>query len=214
MMIGAVSSGNLCLDISTRRPMTQSNSVGVEGCKSSSSAAAIWQSEEAQEAFRAYLQEGMKNVTMQDTSTEEETSGVSLSGSDIDALVQKYDPNNMTQQEYNDFLDELYYLGVLTEKELSLLGYSDSSDAVAALVTPLDFGILNRGFLANGENLPSSGWQPGFSFGAYQVDVLSMAQWEKSFKYYDAEQSEWLPSSKARAYQKMYDVLLTMSEHK
>lgn len=91
MMIGAVSSGNLCLDISTRRPMTQSNSIGVEGCKSSSPAAAIWQSEEAQEAFRAYLQEGMKNVTMQDPSPEEETSGVSLSGSDIDALVQKYD---------------------------------------------------------------------------------------------------------------------------
>lgn len=191
--------------------MGRTNSVG-EGSSASGNATITLPSEEIKEAFKAYLQEGMKNVNMQGTSQEVEGSNVSLSDDDVAALAKKYDTQNMTQQEYDDFLEELYDLGVISEDELSLLGYSNNEDAVASLVTPLDFGVLNRGFLANGDDLPANGWQPGFSLGASQVDVLSMAQWEKSFKYYDVDQSKWLQSNKAKAYEKIYDVLLTMNE--
>ena len=38
-------------------------------------------------------------------------------------LAQKYDPRNMTQEEYDSFLDDLVAEGILSENQLGILGY-------------------------------------------------------------------------------------------
>ena len=146
-------------------------------------------------------------------SNSKETGGsnVTLSNDDVKDLSNKYNPSNMTQMEYDNFLDDLFEKEVINENDLNTLGHSEHH--ISMSLVNLD-EIRNGGYLANNADLPSAGWQPGFAYGQKRVDVLAMAQYEKSFQYYDTKQNRWRQSIKAAAYNKIYDVLYAMSMYR
>ena len=130
----------------------------------------------------------------------------SLSSSELKDLASKYDPTNMSQEEYEKFLDELHEQGMIDEEDLLELEHSDYVPSVQKV--SLEHGCITT--LANGADLPSGGKVIDFSMGAKRVNVLYWAQYEKSFKYYDSEQADWVPTNKATAFEKIYDVLAMM----
>lgn len=200
MDVSFVSTGTLCRDIATRGVPRQS------GAKS------FMQTAFDYDSFRVISPEEAKNLwdkILQQSNDVPETVGGSgtLSKEDIQTLAEKYNVSDMTQEEYDAFLDDLYERGLLTEEDLRKLGHSEHTLAI----TPLSAKDMSFEYLANCADFPAIGWQPGFALGQKHVDILSMAQYEKSFKYFDEEKNEWLQSPKAVLYQKLYDVLYAMS---
>lgn len=200
MEVSFVSTGTLCRDIATRGVPRQS------GAKS------FMQTAFDYDSFRVASPEEAKNIwdkILQQSHDAPETVGGSgtLSKEDIKALAEKYNVSDMTQEEYDAFLDDLYERGLLTEEDLTDLGHSEHIEMFHRL-KPEE---LSFQYLANCADFPAIGWQPGFALGQKHVDMLSMAQYEKSFQYFDEEKSEWLQSPKAVLYQKLYDVLYAMS---
>lgn len=200
MDVSFVSTGTLCCDIATRGVPRQS------GAKS------FMQTAFDYDSFRVASLEEAKNIwdkILQQSHDAPEAVGGSgtLSKEDIKALAEKYNVSDMTQEEYDAFLDDLYERGLLTEEDLTDLGHSEHIEMFHRL-KPEE---LSFQYLANCADFPAIGWQPGFALGQKHVDMLSMAQYEKSFQYFDEEKSEWLQSPKAVLYQKLYDVLYAMS---
>ena len=52
-----------------------------------------------------------------------------------------------------------------------------------------------------------------FEHGASRVDLWAWAQEEKSWKVYDEEQNNWVPSHKAEAFGQIYDILQGMQAY-
>ena len=204
MNVGFVSTGTLYRDIATRGLQRQQEEKTSTQTTFDIDNFPIMYYEEGKKAFAEYER---YYSSLQSAPQETEGNKVTLSNDDVKALAEKYNTSDMTQSEYNHFLDDLYNMGVISKQDLSTLGHSEYTPAVS-LVNLED---MHRGYLANGADLPSIGWQPGFAYGQRHVDVLSMAQYEKSFQYYDTMQNSWKQSSKAAAYGKIYDVLFSMS---
>lgn len=81
-------------------------------------------------AFKASLERARARRT-QDTYCPGNYASLGLSGltrQDIQALAEKYDPEDMTQEEYASFIDELVDKGVFTQRDKNFLGYSESVD--------------------------------------------------------------------------------------
>ena len=204
MNVGFVSTGTLYRDIATRGLQRQQEEKTSTQTTFDIDNFPIMYYEEGKKAFAEYER---YYSSLQSAPQETEGNKVTLSNDDVKALAEKYNTSDMTQSEYNHFLDDLYNMGVISKQDLSTLGHSEYTPAVS-LVNLED---MHRGYLANGADLPSIGRQPGFAYGQRHVDVLSMAQYEKSFQYYDTMQNSWKQSSKAAAYGKIYDVLFSMS---
>ena len=51
---------------------------------------------------------------------------------------------------------------------------------------------------------------PKFEHGASRVNLWAWVQEEKSWKVYDEEQNNWVPSHKAEAFGQIYDILQGM----
>ena len=59
----------------------------------------------------------------QDTYAASPAARTKLSGPDLAGLSGRYDPHDMTQEQYDAFLDELVEKGALTREDVSWLGY-------------------------------------------------------------------------------------------
>lgn len=143
-----------------------------------------------------------------------------LDSDTIDDLASRYDCTDMSQEEYDQLLDELLAAGELTEEDLKLLGHS----RYASTMTPIDINTFKSGYLADLNELPPGNYIDGFygSIGIEEllnrldgatsdvrINVLYWAQQEKSQKHYDP-QTGWTQDEKAQAFQKLYDILQRM----
>ena len=120
-------------------------------------------------------------------------------------LAEKYDPSSMTQKQYDAFLDDLLDMGAINAEDLQILGHS-AYQGMVKLTAENAFTCT----VLNNEDLPVGGFVPKFEHGASRVDLWAWAQEEKSWKVYDEEQNNWVPSHKAEAFGQIYDILQGM----
>lgn len=138
-----------------------------------------------------------------------------------ESLSQKYDPSNMTQQEYTALLNELHDAGLLSDEELKLLsvcedGLSSCTNIGGIHLSPVFPELLSGRCvisLTNNADFPD-GQPVGFSSGKAYCDVFAISAWESAFRYYDQEGSEWLPTRKAQAFQRLDAILQEMVSHR
>lgn len=160
----------------------------------------------SQGRFGEAVSVAQKQSTPLEASNGSKYSNRSTGNVDIKDLATRYNPTDMTQDEYERFLDELYANGIVNESELFELEHSQYVPSVQKRPD----GIITT--LANGADLPPGGMVADFSMGAKRVNVLFWAQYEKSFKQYDSERGGWFqPTDKAAAFEKIYDILKMMT---
>lgn len=121
------------------------------------------------------------------------------------ALAEKYDPRSMTRTQYDAFLDDLREMGAINAEDLQILGHS-AYQGMVKLTAENAFSCTTP----NWEDLPAGGFVPKFEHGASRVDLWAWAQEEKSWKVYDEERNNWVPSHKAEAFEQIYDILQRM----
>ena len=121
------------------------------------------------------------------------------------ALAEKYDPRSMTRAQYDAFLDDLREMGAINAEDLQILGHS-AYQGMGKLTAETAFSCTTL----NWEDLPAGGFVPKFEHGASRVDLWAWAQEEKSWKVYDEERNNWVPSHKAEAFEQIYDILQRM----
>lgn len=121
------------------------------------------------------------------------------------ALAEKYDPRSMTRTQYDAFLDDLREMGAINAEDLQILGHS-AYQGMVKLTAENAFSCTTL----NWEDLPAGGFVPKFEHGASRVDLWAWAQEEKSWKVYDEERNNWVPSHKAEAFEQIYDILQRM----
>lgn len=121
------------------------------------------------------------------------------------ALSEKYDPRSMTRAQYDAFLDDLREMGAINAEDLQILGHS-AYQGMVKLTAENAFSCTTL----NWEDLPAGGFVPKFEHGASRVDLWAWAQEEKSWKVYDEERNNWVPSHKAEAFEQIYDILQRM----
>lgn len=121
------------------------------------------------------------------------------------ALAEKYDPRSMTRAQYDAFLDDLREMGAINAEDLQILGHS-AYQGMVKLTAENAFSCTTL----NWEDLPAGGFVPKFEHGASRVDLWAWVQEEKSWKVYDEERNNWVPSHKAEAFEQIYDILQRM----
>lgn len=144
-----------------------------------------------------------------------------LTDEEWESLNQKYDPSNMSQQEYHAFLAELHDMGLLSEEEMDMLsvcedGHSSCINVGGIHLSPVSPELLNGHCitsLTNNNDFPN-GQPVGFVSGKAYCNVIAMSAWEKAFQYYDQDRSEWFPTHKAQAFQRLDAILQEMMSHK
>ena len=165
----------------------------------------------SQGGFGEAVSVAQKQSTPLEASNGSKYSNRSTGNVDIKDLATRYNPTDMTQGEYERFLDELYANGIVNESELFELEHSQYVPSVQK-VSEEDLRVGYISTLANGADLPPGGMVADFSMGAKRVNVLFWAQYEKSFKQYDTERGGWFqPTDKAAAFEKIYDILIMMT---
>lgn len=102
-----------------------------------------------------------------------------LKAEDWKELSSKYNPTNMTQAEYDAFLNDLCEMSVLHTSDLQDLGHSAYTGLTKITAASL------RPQLLNNDDLPPVGFVPTFQDGASHVNILYWTQGEKSWQYYD-----------------------------
>ena len=98
-----------------------------------------------------------------------------LTGEELGELAEKYDPNSMTQEEYDALLEELVERGVLKKSELDSLGYrgmvvlgqldSDSFHDIESWRKSMQFAVRAHLVPADGQSL-----------GDFDGNALAMAK--------------------------------------
>ena len=83
---------------------------------------------------------GGENLTINRTNAYASSGRPKLTDDEIDALAVKYDFQNMTREDYDDFLDDLVDKGVLTKAETAYFGYGgtvrlDAADSKIMVVS-------------------------------------------------------------------------------
>lgn len=83
---------------------------------------------------------GGENLTINRTNAYASSGRPKLTDDEIDALAVKYDFQNMTREDYDDFLDDLVDKGVLTRAETAYFGYGgtvrlDAADSKIMVVS-------------------------------------------------------------------------------
>ena len=143
-----------------------------------------------------------------------------LTDEEWESLSQKYDPSNMTQREYSALLAELRDAGLLSDGDLDMLsvcedGHFSCTNVGGIHLSPVSPELMSGHCITSlTNNAAFPGGQPtGFSFGKAHSNVLAMSAWEKAFQYYDQERSEWLPTRKAQAFQRLDAILQEMVSH-
>ena len=99
-----------------------------------------------QEFVQRQLEQGPSSVDRSDTLYNGSTTRRALSDTEIAVLASKYNVHNMSDAEYDAFLDDLGSMGALSEREKRLLG---------------QHGVVVIGFIQNGKLVPtgaSGGW--------------------------------------------------------
>lgn len=144
-----------------------------------------------------------------------------LTDEEWESLNQKYDPSNMTQQEYTALLNELHDAGLLNDEKLELLSvcedrHSSCTNIGGIHLSPVPPELLSGHCIASlTNNTDFPGGQPvGFSSSKAYCDVFAISAWEAAFRYYDQERSEWLPTRKAQAFQRLDAILQEMVSHR
>lgn len=134
-----------------------------------------------------------------DTYEPEPTTRKKLTDREFAELADKYDPRNMTQDQYDAFLDELVEKGVLTRGDTTWLGYN----GLVRLDT--DFDEIAAG--KTGGACVINGDTPARSLDEAEGDLL---HWLESML---AKQDQWTgPSGRERkeALDALYDVVKRM----
>lgn len=112
-----------------------------------------------------------------------------LTGEELGELAEKYDPNSMTQEEYDALLEELVEKGVLKKSELTSLGYrgmvvlgqldSDSFHDIESWRKSMQFAVRAHLVPADGQSLGDFGgsalamaklfsrWEPAVESNAF-----------------------------------------------
>ena len=62
-----------------------------------------------------------------------------LSGEQLAELARKYDPTNMTQEQYQDFLDDLGSMGIISQVEKEIMGYMKGAVPLGYIDTEGDY---------------------------------------------------------------------------
>lgn len=144
-----------------------------------------------------------------------------LTDEEWESLNQKYDPSSMTRQEYDAFLAELHDAGLLSNEDLEMLtvcedGHSSCTNIGGIHLSPVSPELLSGHCVASlTNNADFPGGQPsGFSSGKAYCNVFAVSAWEATFRYYDQDRSEWLPTRKAQAFQRLDAILQEMVSHK
>ena len=182
----------------------------------------VCSSPEDRAAMQAYFSNAFSNAPALSSENDQPMADLStvLTDEEWESLSQKYDPSNMTQQEYTALLAELHDAGLLSDEDLDMLsvckdGHSSCIDVggihLSAVPPELMSGHCITS-LTNNADFP--GGQPaGFASGKEYCNVLAMSAWEKAFQYYDPERSEWLPTRKAQAFRRLDAILQEIVSH-
>lgn len=97
-----------------------------------------------------------------------------LTDSDIAELAQKYNPNKMTQTEYDSFLDDLLDIGVLKKDEIGQLGYHGC--VVVGSLAEGGFGFGCGCYQASFESINKSPYGFAMSLSDANGDALAYAK--------------------------------------
>lgn len=183
----------------------------------------VCDSPEDRAAMQAYFSNVFSNDPALSSENDQPMADLStvLTDEEWESLSQKYDPSNMTQQEYTALLAELHDAGLLSDEDLDMLsvckdGHSSCIDVGGIHLSAVSPELMSGHCitsLTNNADFPS-GQPAGFSSGQEYCNVLAMSAWEKAFQYYDQARSEWLPTRKAQAFQRLDAILQEMVSHK
>lgn len=157
----------------------------------------------AKQIFSDYLENFDKNFG--DAYQAGRTAVSSLDSETLRELAGKYKIQNISQDEYDHLLDELYEAGVFSKQELQVLGHYASADLPISMTLITPDSLLPT--LANNADFQGGYIPAAFRSGASRVDLLALAQYEKSFQYYNTEKNSWEHTFRGSAFQKLYDVL-------
>lgn len=101
--------------------------------------------------FAAYLDE--VRALQEKRKAEEEAKGVftraELTDEDIKKLATQYDPDNMTQEEYDSFLDNLIDRGVLEKEDLNYIDYRGDRIPLGSAIVVGRWDFLTDGPMTN-----------------------------------------------------------------
>ena len=180
----------------------------------------VCDSQEDQAALQAYLSQGSSNIPSR-PSEDYVNLSTALTDEEWESLSQKYDPSNMTRQEYDALLTELHGMGLLSDRERDMLsvcedGHSSCINVGGIHLSRITPEMLNGHVIAsltNNNDFPY-GQPVGFASGKAYCDVFALSAWEQAFQYYDQNQSEWIPTRKAQAFQWLNAILQEMVSHK
>lgn len=120
------------------------------------------------------------------------------------ALAGKYDPRNMSQEEYSDFVEELCRSGVFSPEDKDRLSCWESG---SLKLTPLE----NAGPMIS--MVEADFWdscQFDFSFSSCNGDVLEWAKYRAAFQQLQAETGKFEKTASAKLFEKMAEILMQM----
>ncbi len=154
------------------------------------------QQEEAARAadFAASKQEPMKPVV--------------LTPDQLSYLTEKYDPRQMSKEEYYAFIQDMVDMGVVKEEDRHFL--------VPGL-TPLwglgCFGSRTLDTSAVPDPDQYDGWYVPTRYENSHGNILNWHGYQAAFRAFDGESGTWFRSKRERVYEKTYNVLQQMSQN-
>lgn len=147
---------------------------------------------------------GMSGKLAKKSCTSEQANAVTLTQEQRLRLANRYDPKNMTWEDYQAFIDDLCEIGILGEADKSCVNYGTSEDMV---VIPLE-SAFRVNILEEGD--PFYG-VIGCSFSDCQGNALNWAEYRSKTVGHYGETGTWHKTKDAVLFGKVRDVMKAIS---
>lgn len=167
----------------------------------------------------AYVREGMHNELMEYfheqertafeadiAASKKETNSVKLSSDKVNELAGKYNPRQMSRDEFRAFLREMVDMGVITEVDYNIMGYGIAPLFSPATVCGIRSGNLNDSpYYIPGNGMPMNYDQSG-------GDILAWFSMESTFHSIDPFTGNRYLSNRDRSFGRVASVLEQMDQ--
>lgn len=161
------------------------------------------QAESCKQDVEKLKRAGLSDKLAQKSRTSEQTDAVTLTQEQRLRLANRYDPKNMTWEDYQAFIDDLCEIGILGEADKSCVNYGTSEDMV---VIPLE-SAFRVNILEEGDSFYGV---IGCSFSDCQGNALNWAEYRSKTEGYYGD-GIWHKTKDAVLFGKIRDVMKAIS---
>ncbi|MDE7243656.1 MAG: hypothetical protein K2O18_06735 [Oscillospiraceae bacterium] len=133
---------------------------------------------------------------------------IKVTNAQISKLAEKYDPRNMTQEEYTDFLYEMIDLGVITKEDACFI--RDFTGGGGAL--PFAYAASSRNIHWNEAPYTTEIYNVPLDYPQSDGDILTMYGFQAAFRTKDPDTGTVYRGRIERTYGKVYQVLQRMDQ--